>query len=203
VRSRKEPLYRRVNTRTCGVSHRGGEFRWSRHPKREDPSSHGSMHGHKHHGLDYTPLFRFLLSKVGADFAEVYREAASRLDRPDPICWLVARSDKDKQAYVRIGESSYYSGLYVDENGRLALVDPSLRLEGMEPRCSCCTHTERCRFQTTFPRRLSRLGPAWVERHATSARGRLPRNGSGGTARALRSRPQSLWRRSHRRLGKS
>jgi hypothetical protein len=99
------------------------------------------MHGHKRHGLDYTPLFRFLLSKIGSGFAEVYREAASRLDRPDPIFWLVARSEEEKQAYVRVGERSYYSGLYVDEDGRLALVDPGVRLEDMEPRCACCTHT--------------------------------------------------------------
>lgn len=83
--TRKEPLYRRVNTRACGVSDGGGEFRWSRHANREDRSSRGSMHDHKRQGLDYTPLFQFLSAKVGADFAEVYREAASRLDRPDPI----------------------------------------------------------------------------------------------------------------------
>ena len=138
--SRKEPLYRRVNTRTRGVSHGGGEFRWSRHARKEDRSLRGSMRGPKHHGLDYTPLFRFLLSKVGCAFAEVYREAASRLDRPDPIFWLVARSGGEKQAYVRVGESSYYSGLFVDEEGQLALVDPGLRLEDMQPRCACCTH---------------------------------------------------------------
>jgi hypothetical protein len=139
--NRKEPLYRRVNTRARGVSHGGGEFRWSRHARKENRSSRGSMHGYKRHGLDYTPLFRFLLSKVGCDFNEVYREAASRLDRPDPIFWLVARSADEKQAFVRIGESSYYSGMFVDEDGRLALAEPELRVEDMKPRCACCTHT--------------------------------------------------------------
>ena len=140
--ARKEPLYRRVNTRARGVSHgRGGEFRWSRHTRKEDRSSRGSMHGQKRHGLDYTPLFKFLLSRVGCPFAKVYREAASRLDRPDPIFWLVARSDDEKQPYVRIGESSYYSGLFVNDDGLLALVDPELRLEDLSPRCACCTHT--------------------------------------------------------------
>ncbi|TGP19151.1 MULTISPECIES: hypothetical protein [unclassified Mesorhizobium] len=38
-------------------------------------------------------------------------------------------------------ENSYYSGLYVDEDNRLALVDPGLRPEDMKPSCSCCTHT--------------------------------------------------------------
>jgi hypothetical protein len=99
------------------------------------------MHSHQRHGLDYTPLFRFLLSKVGEDFAQVFREAVSRLDRPDPVFWLVAQTDEDKQAFVRVEESSYYSGLYVEENGKLALVDPNLRLGDMISRCPCCTHT--------------------------------------------------------------
>jgi hypothetical protein len=38
VMSRREPLDRRVNTRTRGVSHGGGEFRWSRHASKEDRS---------------------------------------------------------------------------------------------------------------------------------------------------------------------
>jgi hypothetical protein len=92
-------------------------------------------------GLDYTPLFRFLLSRVGDDWDDVYRAALSRLDREEPIFWLVARSVPDRMPQVRIGESSYYSGLYVDENNRLAVVDPLLRVENMEPSCACCTHT--------------------------------------------------------------
>jgi hypothetical protein len=137
---RKEPLYRRVNTRTHGVRHdRGGEYRWSR--QKDDRTSRGAMHGGQKRGLDYTPLFRFLLSRVGSDWDEVYGEAVARLDRPDPIFWLVARSDDEKKAFVGIGESSYYSGLYIDEQGRLALVDPALRVEHMKPYCPCCTHT--------------------------------------------------------------
>ncbi len=31
--------------------------------------------------------------------------------------------------------------VYVDEEGRLALVDPGLRLEDLQPHCACCTHT--------------------------------------------------------------
>ncbi|WP_235213420.1 hypothetical protein [Amycolatopsis sp. MJM2582] len=58
-------------------------------------------------GLDYTPLFRFLLGKVGADWDEVYNEAAARLDSPDPIHWLVARQPHERRDRVRIGEAKF------------------------------------------------------------------------------------------------
>lgn len=136
---RKEPLYRRVNTRTHGVRHNsGGEYRWSR--GREDRAGRGAMSS-KNHGLDYTPLFRFLLSRVGRDWDEVHSEAVSRLDRPDPLFWMVALSEDEKKPYVVMGESSYYSGLFVDETNTLRVVDPNLRVEHMEPSCACCTHT--------------------------------------------------------------
>ena len=138
----KQPLYRRVNTRTHGVHHGGGgEFRWSRHARKEDRPGRGAMGGESRNGLDYTPLFRFLLSRVGDDWAAIHSEAVSRLDKSEPIHWLVARSEAEKRPFVRAGESTYYSGLYVDEDHRLALVDPDLRVEDMEPSCACCTHT--------------------------------------------------------------
>jgi hypothetical protein len=137
----KEPLYRRVNTRTHGVRHGGGDYRYSRHAKTQDRTAHGSMHGEKRHGLDYTPLFRFLLSRVGQGWAGVHAEAVARLDREEPIFWMVALSAAEREPFVRVGENSYYSGLYVDEDDRLALVDPHLKLEDMMPGCACCTHT--------------------------------------------------------------
>lgn len=141
---REKPLYRKVNSRTHGVRHgNGGDWRWSRNTKAalQDLSQNGSMHSHHRHGLDYTPLFRFLLSRVGNDWDETYREAVARIDHSEPIFWLVARSEGERQSYVRLGESSYYSGLYVDEDGRLALVDPTLTVDDMRPTCRCCTHT--------------------------------------------------------------
>lgn len=139
----KEPLYRRENTRTHGVHHGGGAYRHSRHSKVEAESDarNGSMRSKQRHGLDYTPLFRFLLSKVGEDWSDTYSEAVTRLDRSEPIFWMVATSKKDGRPYVRIGESTYYSGLYVDENNRLARVDPNLTVDDMTPSCGCCTHT--------------------------------------------------------------
>jgi len=99
------------------------------------------MHGRTRRGLDYTPLFRFLISKVGCEWSEVYAEAAARLDRFEPIHWLVAHGPMDEQDYVRLGESSYFSGLKVDDDGLLQCVNPKLGPENFEPLCKCCTHT--------------------------------------------------------------
>jgi hypothetical protein len=99
------------------------------------------MHGKKHHGLDYTPLFRFLLSRVGENWNEIYGEAVSRLDRPEPIFWLVALREDERKEYVQTGETSFFSGLYVDGKGRLQLVNPRLGPEQMMPLCRCCTYT--------------------------------------------------------------
>ena len=141
---RKEPLYRKVNTLARGVHHNhGGDYRHERNTKAEilSESSHESMHGKKNRGLDYTPLYKFLLSKVGGEWEAVYAEAVSRLDRPDPIFLLVADHHQERSEYVRVGESSYFSGMFVDDDGRLQLVNPDLGPEHLTPLCQCCTHT--------------------------------------------------------------
>lgn len=141
-RGRKEPLYRKVNTQTHWVHHGvGGDYRTERKAQELSEASRGSMHGRERRGLDYTPLFRFLLSRVGSEWNGVYSEAVARLDRPDPIFWLVARNEGERRDIVRTGESSYFSGLYVDDAGILRMVDPDLRSEDLTPFCSCCTHT--------------------------------------------------------------
>jgi len=142
--TRKEPLFRKVNTRAHGVHHRfGGDYRHERNTKTEklSESTHKSMHGKKRRGLDYTPLFKFLLSNVGGKWDEIYSEAVSRLDRPDPIFWLVALREHEQQEFVRVGESSCFSGLYVDDEGQLQLVSPNLGPDQMTPLCRCCTYT--------------------------------------------------------------
>ena len=140
--ARKEPLYRKVNTQTHGVHHGPrGDFRTERGAQALSDASRGSMHAKRKGGLDYTPLFKFLLSKVGSDWDAVYSEAVARLDRPDPIFWLVARHEGERRDIVRMGESSYFSGLYVDDDGILRIVDPDLRPEKLTPSCTCCTHT--------------------------------------------------------------
>ncbi|PRB45907.1 hypothetical protein CQ009_21720 [Pseudomonas sp. MYb2] len=141
----KKPLYRKVNTRTWGgrrnesVAH----YRDQRNTKTESrrEASRGSMHPGKRYGLDYTPLFRFLLSRVGGHWDRIFSEAVSRLDRPDPLFWMVAIREDERKDIVRLGESSYFSGLYVDEKNHLQIVNPDLKAENMTPGCQCCTHT--------------------------------------------------------------
>lgn len=141
---RAKPLFRKVNTTAHGVHHeKGPDFREVRNTKAQKnfDGNRQSMHGKQHRGLDYTPLFRFLLSKVGTEWDAVFSEAVARLDRTEPIFWLVARSELERKDCVRVGESTYYSGLYVDENGLLQKVNPDFSVADLEPSCRCCTHT--------------------------------------------------------------
>lgn len=141
---RKEPLYRKVNTTAHGVFHRFGEdFSTMRRSVNagEVRLDAISMKKGVRRGLDYTPLFRFLLSRVGQDWDEVYSEAVARLDRKDPIFWMVALREMDEQDYIRAGEASYFSGLKVDEAGVLRVVNPGLGAGSLVPQCPCRTHT--------------------------------------------------------------
>lgn len=139
----KPKLYRKVNTKAKGVHHGfGGDFKDSRNSKRKTVQQvSGTMFGSKQRGLDYTPLFKFLLSRVGCNWNDVFSEAKSRLDKQDPIFWIVALHENEKRYYVRIGESSYFSGLFVDDNDILQIVNPNLKAVDMKPFCHCCTHT--------------------------------------------------------------
>jgi hypothetical protein len=141
----KKPLYRKVNTRTRGVRRHESvaHYRDQRNTKAESrrEASRGSMHPGKRYGLDYTPLFRFLLSRVGGHWDRIFSEAVARLDRPDPLFWMVAIQEDEREDIVRLGESSYFNGLYVDEQNLLQIVDPDLKAENMTPSCQCCTHT--------------------------------------------------------------
>lgn len=144
MKHEKEPLYRRVNTKALRCTrNRGGDFRHARNTKRLATSDdkRGRMQGRSDRGLDYTPLFRFLLSRIGTRWDEVHAEAIARLDREAPIYWLVARREEDKQARVRVGESTYFSGLFVDADGLLQRVDEALSVSSLSPSCACCTHT--------------------------------------------------------------
>lgn len=144
MKRQKKPLYRSVNTKTHGVRHgSGAKSKWERNKKASENnrSMKQSMHSGQRHGFDYTPLFKFLLSRVGDDWADVHSEAVARLDREEPITWMVAASYSEGSPFFRAGESSYFSGLYVDEDNVLAVVDPELTADTMEPFCACCTHT--------------------------------------------------------------
>ena len=139
----KPKLYRKVNTKAKAVPHNfGGDFKDSRNSKRETLQQvSGTMFGKKERGLDYTPLFKFLLSKVGNNWNEVFSEAKSRLDKQEPIFWAVALNEEEKKDYIRVGESTYFSGLFIDNNDVLQLVNPNLKAVDMKPFCNCCTHT--------------------------------------------------------------
>ncbi|MBK5351428.1 hypothetical protein JFU37_02650 [Pseudomonas sp. TH41] len=141
----KKPLYRKVNTRTWGVWRNDftGHYRHQRNTKAEihNDVQRSSMHGTRRHGFDYTPLFRFLLSRVGRQWDEVFSEAVARLDRHEPVFWMVALHESERQEQVCLGESSYFSGLFVDDQGLLRIVNPELTAERMTPYCHCCTHT--------------------------------------------------------------
>lgn len=142
---RKALLYRKVNTRTHLVRHRnhrtGDHYRYYRRTTLPDQPEREKMKQGVRRGLDYTPLFRFLLSKVGESWDDVHSEAVSRLDREEPIFWLVAEDREEGKAVVRMGENSYYSGLYVDDDKILRIVAPEITADSLEPTCDCCTHT--------------------------------------------------------------
>ena len=141
--NKKEPLFRKVNTKARSVHHNfGGDFKYSGNKKQETLEQiKGTMHGKKERGLDYTPLFRFLLSKVGSEWNEIFSEAKSRLDKTEPIFWLVALNKDDKKDVIRVGESTYFSGLYVDDDGLLQRSNPEIRTTDLNHYCDCCTHT--------------------------------------------------------------
>ncbi|MBL1079245.1 hypothetical protein JK358_33050 [Nocardia sp. 2] len=152
----KPPLYRKDNTTARGARPRGGEYRHRRNTKRTAKSdvTREGMGRATGRGRDYTPLFRFLLSRVGSDWETTFAEARSRLDRSEPIFWLVALQESDRQDYVRIGESTYYSGLYIDSEGKLRVVNPDINESSLEPLCACCTSTfNGIRFTKPAPHR--------------------------------------------------
>jgi len=95
------------------------------------------MHTKKNHrhGLNYSPLYKFLRSQVGQDWDSVYSEAVSRLppnddssrDRIFDVVWR--ENDNTNQRLIRMSYMGYYhSALYVDqETNRLQL--------GKQPAC--------------------------------------------------------------------
>ncbi len=157
-----KPLYRKVNTKARGVHHLfGRDYKRDRAKDKQKnfDVTKVKMKSGVSRGLDYTPLFRFLLTKVGEDFDAVFSEAIKRLPKPDPIYWMVIDPDVNSRAYFRAGETSLFSTLFVDEQGRLALVDPDLRNEDLYPDCPCCTHTFNGElFLNPYKPNLPRLG---------------------------------------------
>ncbi|EOE2409021.1 hypothetical protein ACKEMB_004799 [Klebsiella pneumoniae] len=124
-KSRK--LYRSDNTTTRHYSiNPGGEYRWGRNRKKavdELLAKRETMHGRQKRGRDYTPLFYFLVKQIGQPWDKVFSEVCGRLDTTEPVFWLVALHEHQKRDLVRIGDSSFYPGLFVDGNGILQQVN--------------------------------------------------------------------------------
>lgn len=144
-----KPLYRKVNSKAIGCHHHTGPD--AKNDRNTKKGMSKSMKKNDHRGLDYTPLYKFLLSKVGEDWTTIHSQAVARLDKEEPIYHLVAKDESHKKDYVRCGESSFYSGLYIDEENKLQKVNPDLKNEDLYPSCWCCTHTlNGTKFQKTY-----------------------------------------------------
>lgn len=133
MNKRKEMLCRKVNTCTRGVSHRNTVKYDSANPSTKMKS--------KRHGLDYTPMFHFLLRSVGKKWDDVYRNIRPRIHETSPIFYMVAMNIDSSFKYFRYGESSFWSGMYIDNNGLLQITDKNMSNSSLTPNCSCCTHT--------------------------------------------------------------
>ncbi len=125
----KEKLYRKVNKKSLSSLYdtiRGGEYRWHRQKHKrvdfENPVNFLSMRSGKY-GRDFTPLYRFLTSKVGRDWDEVYSEAVSRIERVDRAKIFDLVGKRTDYPIVRLGEATHFYRLYVDENNILQFVD--------------------------------------------------------------------------------
>ncbi len=144
----KPKLYRKHNKRViasrCHFEEQK-EFRHQRNTKefKNSEKMRGSMHSTRQLGVDFTPLYRFLHSKVGHKWDDVQSEALSRLDEHgmegiEHAVDIVPEAGYPPGGFFRVGESSYWSSMYVDENGFLQFVDPE---ERPKIQCLCCTHT--------------------------------------------------------------
>lgn len=145
-------LYRKRNThwrtgQLCNYyNYTGSKYSYDRHTKKSkqdflDEVRHAKMKkrsaewkGFKN--VDYTPLLMFLEESVGRKWEDVWKEAMRKSDNAYMIIqWVVLNINKaglvcnrinrpfTDHDFIRAGEGSYYSSLYVDENGILQLAD--------------------------------------------------------------------------------
>lgn len=132
------PLYRKINKKAYGAHYlRGGHARYDRNTK-EGISR--SMKKGVRRGLDYSPLYMFLLSKVGCKWPEVHSEAVSRLPKRDTILEDIFKPGK-RAPVIWGGGSAMYTGMFIDENDILRTVTPEVKNEELVPQCGCCTNT--------------------------------------------------------------
>lgn len=144
----KKPLYRKINKTTHnGHPHLDyipkDRYRDERHTKKtkieienEINFSGGKKHyctGQNEYKYEYRPLMKFLLKNVGKKWSDVWKECTDRLLTTEPVHWIVLNIRKNGLPYnvdptelnpiIRYGEDTYFSTLYVNENGILQYVD--------------------------------------------------------------------------------
>jgi len=134
----QKPLYRKVNTKARNVHHDKGKS--SAYDRNTKAGMGRSMGKDVRRGLDYTPLYKFLHASEGKCWDDVYKEIVPRILDKEHIFYIV-QDDNKGPGYVRIGESSRYSTMYVDENNILRFVKTEMKNEDFTPDCTCCTHT--------------------------------------------------------------
>ena len=133
---RNRLLYRKVNTRARGVHHRsGGDFARHRNAKRARNES--SMHAGQRRGLDYTRCFASCSPGSVRTGTRCFRRRLPGSTKPSRY----SGSSPDTPTSRRVGEGTDYSGLYIDDDNPLAVVDPGVTPQTMTPLCDCCTHT--------------------------------------------------------------
>lgn len=143
MKPEKKPLYRKFNNRTY---HADRYLPRDKDASKDRGTKNGvrkSMHSNlAWHTRDYTPLYMFLLKHVGDDFDAVFSEVKPRIEEEEPLWHMVAKCDLDisDKGYIRVF-NSFYSQIYVDDEGKLQKVNPDLDIENFYPYCPCCTHT--------------------------------------------------------------
>lgn len=152
----KKPLFRKEKKTGLSTHYyvsTGSDFRHQRHTKKmkEYDGNHMPMKSGKF-GVDYTPLYLFLLSKIGCKWDEVFSEICERLplEHRKSIFRMVRLIESvfqsrnyhsnDVMPSVRIGENSYWNTLEVI-NGVLVKVDPNFTAKDCVIGCTCCTHS--------------------------------------------------------------
>lgn len=136
--NKKQPLYRKVAKAINNHHFKGSNAKYDRNTKRGISKT---LKKNIKRGLDYTPLYKFLLSKVGQNFNDIYREVIKRVSDRKAIFHMFRKHEFETGDFVRIGESSFYSKLYIDENNIIQKVNPDLKNEDFSPSCWCCTYT--------------------------------------------------------------
>lgn len=92
--------------------------------------------------LDYTLLYKFLFSHVGYLWSEVFDKALNRIEDEAKLYNIVfTNDDKDIPPIVATGFRTYFSSLFVGDDGVLCMYAPRVTVEKLHPCCQCCVHT--------------------------------------------------------------